>query len=119
MFDSLRSELFVGGVYVRLYLKNPAFPLRAPKEFLEGLLKAYLADIASESPASQDRSILLSAAAAELLRNHQGLADHAVALGYVTRLLKLVATRLGRGGIISLLWDSFGFPLSILEAMHK
>ena len=106
-FDSLRSELFIGGVYVRLYLKNPAFPLRAPKEFLEGLLKAYLAGIAEESAASQDRSLLLSAAAAELLRHHQGLAEHAVTLGYVTRLLKLIATRLERGTCPSLSFQGF------------
>ncbi len=48
-FDDLASELFVGNVYVRLYLKNPGFPLRAPKAFLEGLLKTYLADVADAS----------------------------------------------------------------------
>jgi hypothetical protein len=48
-FDSLNSELFVGNVYVRHYLKNPGFPLRAPKAFLEGLLKTYLSDVANAS----------------------------------------------------------------------
>ena len=82
---------------MRLYLKNPAFPLRAPKEFLEGLLKTYLTDIADGSTIAHDRAIVLSAAAAELLRHHQGLADHAVTLGYVTRLLKLLSSRLDKG----------------------
>ena len=97
VFDSLRSELFIGGVYVRLFLKNPSYPLRAPKDFLEGLLKTYLTDIAEASPPSHDRAIVLSAAAAELMRYHQGLANHAVTLGYVTRLLKLLSTRLDAG----------------------
>lgn len=39
----------MGNVYVRLYLKTPGFPLRAPKAFLEGLLKTYLADVADAS----------------------------------------------------------------------
>ncbi len=99
IFDNLKSELFIGGVYVRLFLKNPSFPLRAPKGFLEGLLKTYLADIAEGSAASQERVIVLSAAAAELLRHHQGLADHAVTLGYVTRLLKLLSNRLEKGEV--------------------
>ena len=30
-FDSLANELYIGGVYVRLFLKNPKFSLRAPK----------------------------------------------------------------------------------------
>lgn len=89
-------------MYVRLFLKNPSFPLRAPKEFLEGLLKAYLADVAEGSLASQERAIVLSAAAAELLRHHQGLADHAVTLGYVTRLLKLLSSRLETGDRLKL-----------------
>lgn len=97
VFDSLKSELYIGGVYVRLFLKNPSFPLRAPKEFLEGLVKTYLADVSQGSSSSQERAIVLSAAAAELLRHHQGLADHAVTLGYVTRLLKLLGTCLEKG----------------------
>ena len=27
-YEGLRDELFVGGVYVRLFLKNPGHPLR-------------------------------------------------------------------------------------------
>lgn len=30
-FDALRGELMVGGVYVRLFMKKPQFPLRNPK----------------------------------------------------------------------------------------
>ena len=56
-FEGLSSELYVGGVYVRLFLKNPGFPLREPKVFLEGLLKAYLTDIAAGN--AGDRPLLL------------------------------------------------------------
>ena len=30
-FEGEQAELFIGGVYVRLFLKNPQFPLRHPK----------------------------------------------------------------------------------------
>ena len=43
---------------------------------------------------SSDRALLLSAAAVELLRGHPLLADHAVSLGYVDSLFKLLAARL-------------------------
>ena len=30
-FEGEQAELFIGGVYVRLFLKTPQFPLRHPK----------------------------------------------------------------------------------------
>lgn len=96
--EGLNAESFVGGVYVRLFLKNPGFPLRQPKTFLEGLITAYLADVADGSPAAYDRALLVAAAAVELLRHHGGLAEHSVTLGYVDRLLKLLTARLATTG---------------------
>ena len=32
---ALAGEEVVGGVYVRLFLKNPTFPLRSPRAFLQ------------------------------------------------------------------------------------
>jgi len=32
---ALEGEELVGGVYVRLFLKNPGFPLRDPRAFLQ------------------------------------------------------------------------------------
>ena len=32
---ALAGEEVVGGVYVRLFLKNPTFPLRSPRVFLQ------------------------------------------------------------------------------------
>ena len=40
-FDELKDELFLGGVYVRLFLANPQFPLRQPNRFLEALVQSY------------------------------------------------------------------------------
>ena len=60
--------------------------------FLEGLLEAYCTEVGGRQ--LSDRALMLSAATVELLRGHRLLADHAVSLGYVERLLKLLSARL-------------------------
>ena len=115
-FEGLTGELFIGGVYVRLFLKNPSFPLRAPKAVLEGLLKAYLADVADDGATAQDRALLMAAAAVELLRAHAGLAEHAVTLGYVDRLLKLLSSRLAGQSLWHLrCWSLLSFRILSLK----
>lgn len=54
-FEGLAGELYIGGVYVRLFLKNPSFPLRNPKAFLEGLLEAFTAELTARRSADQVR----------------------------------------------------------------
>lgn len=98
-YEELAGEMFVGGVYVRLFLKNPGAALRAPEAFLEGLMAEYLSAVADDSPPRRDAALLLAAAAVELLRRNPGLADHAVALGYVDRLLRLLSARLQVSGM--------------------
>lgn len=86
----------VGGIYVRLFLKDPKFPLRNPKRFLEGLLDQYLSSIAASHYNSQavdpELPLLLSAALVSLLRVHPALADHVGYLGYVPKLVAAVAS---------------------------
>jgi DnaJ family protein C protein 13 len=43
-FSTCEGELRCGGVYVRLFLKEPTFPLRDPKGFLEALLRRFQAE---------------------------------------------------------------------------
>ena len=93
-FQELQNEIFVGGVYVRLFMKQPEFPLRNPKRFLEGLLKEFFNRSLKETQKTEgmDTSmpILLSAAAVSLLRIHKLLSEHAASLGYVSSLVKFV-----------------------------
>lgn len=55
---------------------------------MEGLLDAYAKDVEGHKA---DEAVLLAAAAVELLRVHALLADHAVALGSVDKLLRVLA----------------------------
>ncbi|XP_021638532.2 dnaJ homolog subfamily C GRV2 isoform X2 [Hevea brasiliensis] len=93
--QEMRDEPQVGGIYVRLFLKDPKFPLRNPKRFLEGLLDQYLSSIAAShydtQPMDPELPLLLSAALVSLLRVHPALADHVGYLGYVPKLVAAVA----------------------------
>ncbi|XP_061362142.1 dnaJ homolog subfamily C GRV2 [Gastrolobium bilobum] len=93
--QEMRDEPQVGGIYVRLFLKDPKFPLRNPKRFLEGLLDQYLSSIAATHYEAQavdpELPLLLSAALVSLLRVHPALADHVGYLGYVPKLVGAVA----------------------------
>ena len=89
--------LQVGGVYVRLFLKDPKFPLRNPKRFLEGLLDQYVSAVAAThlkgagGLIDSDLALLLSAALVSLLRVHPSLADHVAHLGYIPKLVGSMA----------------------------
>jgi DnaJ family protein C protein 13 len=101
-YDSLRGEVYVGGVYVRLFLKNPKYAVRDPVKFAEALVERYLQELTAAAAggdgaaAALDRCLLLSAAAVALLQGHGLLADHVAQLGYSGRLLALLAGRTAR-----------------------
>jgi DnaJ family protein C protein 13 len=126
----LRGELFVGGVYVRLFLKSPKFPVRDPVKFSEALAERYLQELAAAAAAeagggaaaaaggggaggaaaaggedagkaAADAALLLSAAAVALLQGHSLLCDHLAQLGYASRLLSFLAARTRRGAASS------------------
>ncbi|XP_039785026.1 dnaJ homolog subfamily C GRV2-like isoform X2 [Panicum virgatum] len=91
----MKDEPQVGGIYVRLFLKDPKFPLRNPKRFLEGLLDQYVSSVAAthyEAHAvDPELPLLLSAALVSLLRVHPALSDHVGYLGYVPKLVAAMA----------------------------
>jgi DnaJ family protein C protein 13 len=101
--DNVNEEPQVGGVYVRLFLKDPKFPLRNPKRFLEGLLDQYVTAAAATharggSQVDPQLPLLLSAALVSLLRVQPLLADHVAHLGYVPKLVSAMANE---GRIVS------------------
>lgn len=86
-------------------MKDPKFPLRNPKRFLEGLLDQYLSSIAATHHDTQavdpELPLLLSAALVSLLRVHPALADHVGYLGYVPKLVSAVAYEARREAMAS------------------
>ncbi|KAL1547941.1 DnaJ subfamily C grv2 [Salvia divinorum] len=103
--QEMRDEPQVGGIYVRLFLKDPKFPLRNPKRFLEGLLDQYVSSIPAPHYDGQavdpELPLLLSAALVSLLRVYPALADHVGYLGYVPKLVSAVASEASRESMAS------------------
>lgn len=61
---ALDRELIVGGVYLRLFMKDPRYPLRDPSGFLERLLAEFMrAASAAENAELLQKALTLSAAA--------------------------------------------------------
>lgn len=114
------DELYCGGVYVQQYLKDPGWPLRDPRRFVEGLLERYSSEIQAHGDGQGRRSSsggsggsavaaapsasgagqappvlqLVATAAVEVLRAHPALCDHVVKLGYGTQLLSQLSSGL-------------------------
>lgn len=105
-YSELEGEMYVGGVYVRKFMKDPKYPLRNPKKFVEGLMEMYtkVLEACSQTlpghPGAQvaqllhgyqssptDTLLVLSAATVALLKAHALLADHIAQLGYIGKLL--------------------------------
>jgi hypothetical protein len=112
-YQRLSSELVVGGVYLRLFLKHPRHPLRDPLRTGEALLDTLVTLLGGGGTASSsaaaaggtttglagspsqvaDAPALVTAAAVALLSVHQHVGDHLTQLGYVGRLMALLAAR--------------------------
>ena len=50
VFAEAAGEMVVGGVFLRLFIANPAWVLRKPKEFLVELLEKWCAFTSTNSP---------------------------------------------------------------------
>ena len=56
-YPELNQELFVGGIYIRLFLKDPKFPLRDPKSSLEGCLNMFFVESKYELSRLQGKEV--------------------------------------------------------------
>ncbi|XP_046397209.1 dnaJ homolog subfamily C member 13 [Ischnura elegans] len=85
------GEAVVGGVYLRLYVANPNWQLRRPREFLTELLDTCLG-IMSRDPKTVDVEFLdlCTNAIVALLKSQPALADQVPALGHLPRLCQLM-----------------------------
>jgi len=96
-YDELRGELQIGGVYVRLFLKNPGYVLRAPKTFLEDLLTKFVeayqqaARHQASVPSPEETMETICKAVSCLVATAPSLADHAAVTGHLAKIVSLIA----------------------------
>ncbi|WKX89857.1 hypothetical protein Q1695_009030 [Nippostrongylus brasiliensis] len=87
--DSVAGELVIGGVFVRLYVANPAWAVRHPKEFATELIEKVL-ELMNKPSADLT---LVTTAFIELLRNFPNTADQLPAQGYLPQFCKAMSAR--------------------------
>eukprot|EP00123_Amoebidium_parasiticum_P014853 comp22669_c0_seq1/m.35022 comp22669_c0_seq1/g.35022 ORF comp22669_c0_seq1/g.35022 comp22669_c0_seq1/m.35022 type:complete len:2507 (-) comp22669_c0_seq1:101-7621(-) len=88
----ISQRLVIAGIYLDLFLKDPKYPLRNPKGFLEGLLVKYMEVAGSGARSKRDKDVLtiVATATVSLLRVQPTLSDHVASLGYIGKLVGLL-----------------------------
>jgi hypothetical protein len=130
-YRKLEDELYLGGVYVRLYLKEPTFNLRDPMTFLKHVLQRWTHEMEQftlrkgdaadgEAPvedshlvvsASQDKLELVTSATVYLCKVRANLCDKLAEWGYIKKSLAFMKD--------ALITEMIGAPLlSIIRLLH-
>jgi hypothetical protein len=125
-YQSLADELFVGGVYVTRFLKEPTYNLRDPSAFLESLLQRWAHELqaytSNESTgeekssneitlAGQDALQLVTNASVYLCKVRPNLCDKLAQWGYMAQCLSFLDEILSRALV--------GAPLlSVMRLLH-
>ena len=99
-YAALNDEIYIGGIYLRIFLQNPQYSLRRPEKFIEGLLEHHERLAAAEGMAKDLGTV--ATAVITVLKVQSMLCDHIANLGYVERLLgkKALATAHGKKGTL-------------------
>lgn len=90
--EIISNELVVSGVYLRLYISNPGWTLRKPKQFLSDLLDFIVENISRNGV---DKNILdISTMSLVLLLNAQpNLADSVPVLGHIPKFFRQLSVQ--------------------------
>lgn len=117
-YQQLAAELYVGGVYIRLFLKQPTFRLSNPVFFLEKLVEFWESAFNTQVPlgserhageASDSRAVvlgsedflsLLTSSIVCVVKSEQSVLDHLLSWGFAHNLCDLLqrAVTAGRRG---------------------
>uniref|UniRef100_A0A182Y246 J domain-containing protein n=1 Tax=Anopheles stephensi TaxID=30069 RepID=A0A182Y246_ANOST len=90
--ELLSNELVVAGVYLRLYVSNPGWTLRKPKQFLADLLD-FIVDSISRSGIDADVLDLATTALVLLLNAQPNLADAVPVLGHIPKFFRQLSVQ--------------------------
>lgn len=84
--DITTNELVVSGVYLKLFISNPSWTLRKPKQFLSDLLDFVASNINRTTTANEKEALEVSTSALVALLNAQpNLADSVPVLGHIPK----------------------------------
>jgi DnaJ homolog subfamily C member 13 len=89
---SSKSELVVAGVYIRLFIANPGWVLRKPKEFLTDLFELWV-DVCNRKLEEGERLEQLTRALALLFNSQPLLLENIPSMGTLPQLLQALSSK--------------------------
>jgi hypothetical protein len=133
-YRQLKNEIFIGGVYIRLYLKQPTYRLSNPIFFTEKLLEFWESSFDLQVPVqATQRSATLSAEDEEskalvlgkedflslltscvvcVIKGEGSIVDHLLSWGFVHKLIELLQRAIDRGRV--------GTPVTcVMRLLHE
>jgi len=84
------DHFIVGGVFLKLFLKDPQFELRDAKMFLEAMLENFFEMWSEQTQASSEQYMMLVSGIVCITKSRPTLADHISTLGYIPRMVTLL-----------------------------
>ncbi|GMR56372.1 hypothetical protein PMAYCL1PPCAC_26567, partial [Pristionchus mayeri] len=91
--DSVSGELVVGGVFIRLFIANPGWAVRHPRQFATELTERILESMrAKPNTAAAGDLVTLTTAFVQLVKNHPNTADNLPAQGYLPQFCSAMAS---------------------------
>ena len=88
---NLQNELVISGIYIRLFIANPGWVLRKPREFLIDLMENIL-QLMNSKENNNEKLEALTTALVKLLEAQPPLAESVPATGYISRILSSLST---------------------------
>ncbi|XP_023328115.1 dnaJ homolog subfamily C member 13 [Eurytemora carolleeae] len=89
-FDDVAGEVVVAGVYLRIFVQNPGWVLRRPKQFLEELLERL---VKLMNGGNNQEMELVTQSLILLLEAQAALCEQLPATGYINRLLSTMSQK--------------------------
>jgi len=92
VYTSAAGEMVVAGVFLRLYIANPGWVLRKPREFITELLEKWSAMSSVTSPDGEALEVITTAICAFCEAN-QALLDQIPQLGHIPKIFRAMSSR--------------------------
>ncbi|XP_025080789.1 dnaJ homolog subfamily C member 13-like isoform X2 [Pomacea canaliculata] len=106
IYSDAQGELVVGGVFLRLFVKNPAWVLRRPREFLTELLEKWSQLVSMTNPDGETLETVTTAVIC-LCVSQPSLLDHLPQLGYINKIFSVMSV------------DNNAIPKAAIQIAHQ
>ncbi|XP_064598102.1 dnaJ homolog subfamily C member 13-like isoform X2 [Liolophura sinensis] len=92
VYSDVQGELVVGGVFLRLFISNPGWVLRKPKEFLTELFEKW-AQLTNNSTFDGEMLETVTTAVVCLFQAQSNLIDQVPQMGYIPKVFKSMTNK--------------------------